>query len=172
MRAKTVVLAAMMLLSNIAFAHKQHEGNLAAEAQNVLSGLPADLGNFLKGAHAYVVYPHVGEGGFIVGGKGGHGIVYEHGSAVGTSKFGAITFGAQVGGKSYDEIVVIENEPTFLKFRHGELRVTAEMSGVVGTESAAMNAVYHHGVVVFTLNAKGLYGGVTIEGQVLEFHPN
>ena len=46
----------------------------------------------------YAIFPEVAKGGFIVGGSGGRGEVYEGGKLIGYGKLSEGTIGAQVGG--------------------------------------------------------------------------
>lgn len=149
--------------------------NTPAEAREALAQLgeiaPA-IADFLDTAYAYAVYPHVTKVGvLLVGGAGGDGVVYQRGHVVGTSKLKAATFGPQIGGQSYSEFVVFENEAAFQEFQKGELKLTAQVSSVAVTTGASANATYHNGIVVFTMLPKGLMAEATVAGQVLTYYP-
>ena len=169
------IFVSTMFLSFSSIASAGDEQNAPAEAREVLSQLgeiaPA-VADFLDNAYAYAVYPHVTKVGvLLVGGAGGHGVVYQRGHVVGTSKLEAATFGPQIGGQSYSEFVAFENEATFQEFQKGELKLTAQVSSVAVTAGASANASYHDGVIVFTMLPKGLMAEVTVAGQVLSFFP-
>lgn len=56
------------------------------------------MATLFESSYGYVIFPKIGKGGFIVGGSGGDGILYEKGTAQGVVKTGQVTVGAQVGG--------------------------------------------------------------------------
>lgn len=169
----TIVLAGSLFLSGFAMAHK-NEGNTTKEAQKVLNvarQMSAPFRSIIDSSYAYVVYPHVAKGGFIVGGAGGDGIVFKQGKIVGTSTLGQATFGLQIGGKTFSEIVAFENDRAFQDFEKGNLKLAAEMSGVAVTTGASLNAPYRNGIAIFTLLPKGLMAEISVGGQVLTFKP-
>jgi lipid-binding SYLF domain-containing protein len=61
-----------------------------------------------ESSYGYVIFPKIGKGGFIVGGSGGDGILYEKGKSIGVVKTGQVTVGAQVGGQTYREVIFLK----------------------------------------------------------------
>src|SRR4051812_13380794 len=77
---------------------------LGAEAENALHDMTtsdAALRPLLQHSTAYIVFPHCGQGGFIVGAGGGTGVVYEHGKPSGYAELNQVSVGAEVGGQGY-----------------------------------------------------------------------
>src|SRR5258708_7169782 len=69
-----------------------------------------DMQQIFTNAAAYVVFPTVKKGAFIVGGAGGDGILFENGAPVGTVRLTQVTVGAQVGGQTYSELVFLQDK--------------------------------------------------------------
>ena len=62
----------------------------------------------LNQAAGYIVFPSVGEGGLIVGGASGNGVIYRHGQRAGLAKLTQAEVGAVAGGQSYSELVIVQ----------------------------------------------------------------
>src|SRR5512133_2830212 len=83
-----LLLSAFVALAGCATAPKTQANReeLKRSATDALATMKSDdasLHGFLSRSHAYVVFPHVGKGGAIVGGSYGRGIVYEKGARIG-----------------------------------------------------------------------------------------
>jgi len=129
------------------------------------------LRNFVAKSYGYALYPSVGKGGFFVGGAYGKGWVYEHGHFVGTSELVQATYGLQIGGKSYSELVVFEDERSFKNFKEGKLQLAAQIAAVAIRTGASVNASYRNGVAIFTAAETGLMGEISVGGQQFSFKP-
>jgi lipid-binding SYLF domain-containing protein len=125
----------------------------------------SSLGTYFSQAHGYAVYPSIAKGGFIVGGATGKGVVYRGGSPVGSSRLSQGTFGAQIGGQSYSQIIFFQDKSAFERFKSGNLKFSAQATAVAATEGAAKAAAYEGGVAVFTLVKGGLMAEASIGGQ-------
>ena len=126
---------------------------------------------FLNNAYAYAVFPSIGRGGFIVGGGGGDGVVFQGGQRVGTASVAFGTIGAQVGGQSFSEIIAFQNEAAFSRFKANQLELAAGASAVAAKSGAAASANWANGVAVFTLADAGLMLDASIGGQKFTFRP-
>src|SRR5262245_6125479 len=75
--------------------------------QTVMNFKKADstIGSFFDNAVGYAVLPKIGKGGLIVGGARGTGLAYEKGKLVGHVVMSQATFGAQIGGQSFSEVI-------------------------------------------------------------------
>src|SRR5882724_12340405 len=60
-------------------------------------------------AMAYAVFPSIAKGGVLVGGAYGQGILYEHGVATGYVSVEQASIGAQLGGRSFAELLILRN---------------------------------------------------------------
>jgi len=129
------------------------------------------LRGFVSRAYGYALYPSVGKGGLGIGGAYGKGWVYEHGRFVGTSELVQVTYGLQIGGKSYSELVVFEDERSFRHFKESKLQLAAQVAAVAVRTGASVNASYRNGVAIFTAAETGLMGEISVGGQQFSFKP-
>lgn len=126
---------------------------------------------FFDDAYGYAVYPSVGKGGFWIGGAHGDGAVYQQGRLVGVTSITQVTFGPQIGGQAYSEIIFFRNADALATFEAGNLTFSAQASAVAATEGAAANASWSNGVATFTLARGGLMAEATVGGQKFTFTP-
>lgn len=119
----------------------------------------------------YVVFPTVGEGGFIVGGGHGHGEGYEGGAYVGRVTLSELSVGAQVGGQSYSQVVFFETPVDFKRMKDNAFKFDAEVSAVAADAGVAKNAKFKDGVATFIIPKQGLMAAASVGGQKLEFTP-
>ena len=120
-------------------------------------------------SYGYVIFPKIGKGGFIVGGSGGNGILYDHGKAVGLVKTGQVTVGAQVGGQTYREVIFFENKDAFDHMKASKMEFSSQISAVAVKSGVSKNAKYTEGVAVFTQDLSGLMAEATVGGQKFKY---
>ena len=147
---------------------------LQKEAQDALHNfVQKDPGieKFVETSAGYVIFPGVGEGGFIVGGAHGKGVVYQKGKAIGTATVTKATIGAQVGGQSFAEIIFFQNPDTLKQFKSSNLELSAGVGAVVAAEGAAETAAYQQGIAVFTMPKSGVMAKAAIGGQKFKYQP-
>lgn len=130
------------------------------------------LKSFIANAYGYAIYPSVGKGGFGLGGAYGKGWVYENGRFIGTSELVQVTYGLQIGGKSYAELVVFQNAAALREFKEGRLQLAAQVSAVALRTGVSRNAPYRNGVAIFTAAEQGLMGEISVGGQQFSFKPS
>lgn len=126
---------------------------------------------FLRNAYGYAVFPSIGRGGFIVGGGGGDGVVFQGSQRVGTATVAFGTIGAQVGGQTFSEIIAFQNEAAFNRFKANQMELAAGASAVAVNSGAAASANWANGVAVFTMADAGLMLDASIGGQKFTFRP-
>ena len=76
---------------------------LKIDADNTVAQMTAEdpsLRPLISQAAGYVVFPSVGQGGALVGGAAGKGVLYEHGQFVGYADLSQVSVGAQLGGQN------------------------------------------------------------------------
>jgi len=129
------------------------------------------LAQRLRDAAGYAVFPKVGKGAAGVGGAYGKGLLYENDQLVGYCDMVQGSVGAQLGGKTYAEIVVFENRTTLENFKAGSFALDARASAVALKSGAAANANYKDGVAVFTMDDSGLMFEAAIGGQKFSYEP-
>jgi lipid-binding SYLF domain-containing protein len=116
-------------------------------------------------SYGYVIFPKNGKGGLVIGGSGGHGVVYEKGKTIGTAKMAQVTVGAQVGGESYREVIFFENKEALDRFKDNKVEFSSAVSAVAVKSGVAANAKYADGVAVFTHSLGGLMAEASVGGQ-------
>ena len=65
----------------------------------------AGAGDFVDNAFGYAVFPSIGKGGIGIGGAHGKGEVFVGGKKVGKTKMSQITYGLQLGGQVYSQMI-------------------------------------------------------------------
>lgn len=155
---------------------------LLAEAEVTLNAIADDklLGRDFKTAlaraRAVYIVPELIKGGFIFGGEGGTGVLLarlpEGGwSAPAFMVMGGASIGLQIGGQVSKVAFTIMTDKGLAAILNNKVKLGADLSvavGIVGagTEAATTTAagadVYQFAV------SKGLFGGGTVEGAVLE----
>lgn len=146
--------------------------DLKASAVDALATMKADdpsLEGFLKKAHGYAVFPHVGKGGAVVGGSYGRGVVYEQGTSIGYADISQATVGLQLGGQTFMELLTFESGKDLERFTNGKLAVSANVSAVMLKSGAAESARYTDGVAVFVKPIGGAMVEASIGGQKFTF---
>lgn len=167
-----VGLAAMMIGCSTAPDRTADREELMREARGTINDFKredATLSNKMDEAAGYAVFPTVGKGGLVVGGAFGRGVVYENGQMVGYAAIKQGTVGAQIGGQSYSELILFENDAALRKFKGDEFAFAAQASAVAVASGAAANAKYKDGVMVFTMGEKGLMAEASVGGQRFTF---
>jgi lipid-binding SYLF domain-containing protein len=122
-----------------------------------------------ESSYGYVIFPKIGKGGFIVGGSGGDGILYEKGKSIGEVKTGQVTVGAQVGGQAYREVIFFENEDALDRMKASKMEFSSQLSAVAVKSGVSKNAKYTNGVSVFTQDLGGLMAEATVGGQKFKY---
>jgi lipid-binding SYLF domain-containing protein len=138
---------------------------------NAAKATDPSLDDFLDKAHAYVVFPNVGKGGFIVGGAYGRGEVYEQGRMIGHADITQGSVGLQAGGQTFSQIIALENKAALDRFTSNRLELAANASAVALNTGVAATARYTDGVAVFTRSKGGLMAEASVGGQQFSFTP-
>lgn len=126
---------------------------------------------FFEKAYGFAVFPTVGKGGVGIGGAYGEGKVYSQGVLNGTSSLMQFTFGFQLGGQVYSEIIFFEDKRALDLFKYGNFEFGAQVSAVAATAGASANTDYSNGVAVFTIAKGGLMFEASVGGQKFSFEP-
>jgi lipid-binding SYLF domain-containing protein len=150
--------------------------NLERDANSTLQSFlrqDPSLQDVLNRSAGYAVFPDVGKGGVILaGGAFGRGILYNsQGQPLGYAAIRQGNVGPQLGGESYSELVVFQNQDSFNRFRSGNLSLTAGATAIALKAGAAANANFDQGVAVFSMNRSGLMVGADVGGQQFSFEP-
>ncbi len=133
--------------------------------------IPREL---LDKAEAIGIFPDVVKAGFIVGGRGGDGVVTRrtaHGwSAPVFYNLGGASFGAQIGVKKTDYVMLFMNEGALKQLADDKLEFSGDVSfaaGPVGrTLAAGTDATLKAGILVYS-RSEGAFIGASIGGAVI-----
>lgn len=133
--------------------------------------IPKDL---LDKAEAIGVFPNVIKAGFIVGGRGGSGVISRRvrggWSAPAFFNLGGGSIGLQIGASSTDFVLLFMNEDALKGLLEDKLEIGGEGSiaaGPVGrAASASTNATLDAGILSYS-RSKGLFAGLELKGVVI-----
>lgn len=173
-KSKMIILMVTLLVASITYGQNSKDKKIithAKKAKQDMMNKDEGLDKFFKNATAYVIFPHIGEGAFIIGGASGNGVLFEHGKAVGMADLKKLDIGAQAGGQSVAEVIFFETEDALNEFKAGNYALSAEASAIAIESGVADNANYNDGVVIFTYPLKGLMADVSIGGQKFTYKP-
>ncbi len=185
MRSQSSLLVAVVVLGALASAPARADG-YADTIENFRSALD---GEFFGDSYGYAVFPTIGKGGVGVGGAHGNGRVYAQGEHVGDTKMTQLTFGLQLGGQAYSQIIFFVDERAFDEFTTGNFEFGAQATAVAITASASAAATttgtgagaatdedsarvtgsYTKGMAVFTIAKGGLMYEASIGGQKFSY---
>jgi lipid-binding SYLF domain-containing protein len=130
------------------------------------------LTNFFGKSEGYAVFPRIGKGGFIFGGASGKGEVFEKGKLIGRVTLSQGTFGLQVGGQVFTEVIFFESKDSMDRFKQGNFTLAAQVGAVAAAEGVGQTAKYENGVAIFTMVQSGLMAEATVGGQKFDFIPS
>ena len=119
----------------------------------------------LDQAVGYIVFPAVGEGGFIIGGGAGSGVLYQNGEVTHFAEINQLAAGALAGGSRYSEVVVVKEHQALEDLKTGRFDFGAKASAVMVRTGAATGATFENGVAVFIEPIKGAMVNASVGGQ-------
>lgn len=157
----------------------------------------AGAGDFIDDAYGYAVFPSIGKGGIGIGGAHGKGEVFVGGKKVGKTKMSQITYGLQLGGQVYSQMIFFRDERAFDDFTSGNFEFGAQATAVALTagaqastssggggntssgtdaDSSRVNADdkqydKRSGMATFTIAKGGLMYEATLGGQKFKYEP-
>jgi len=134
----------------------------------------APVKKFLKTAKGVFISPQVLRGAFIIGVSGGSGVLLVRdakGNWNGPAFYtmGEASFGLQAGGDASEVVLLIMTDRGVNAMLSSSVKLGADASvaaGPVGAGAQASSANISVDILTFT-RAKGLYGGVSLEGAVV-----
>jgi lipid-binding SYLF domain-containing protein len=128
--------------------------------------------NHAQKAHGIMIVPTMVKGGFILGGSGGTGVMLSKNTQDGTWSYpafyamGSVTLGLQIGGEVSEIIILFMTEKGRDAMLTREFKLGGDVSvaaGPIGGGAKAQTADAY----AFS-RTKGVYGGLNIEGAVIE----
>ena len=152
--------------------HASEAAETFTEIMNVREkSIPKEL---LDKAEAIAVFPGVVKAAFIVGGRGGQGVISRRvkggWSAPAFFNLAGGSFGAQIGAQKTDYVLLIMNEEGLNGLLKDKFELGGEVSvaaGPVGREAAAStNPRLDAGILSYS-RSKGLFIGAALKGAVI-----
>jgi len=141
------------------------EMNAVAAKQKMVQENPT-LQALLDQSAGYIVFPEVKEGGFIVGGAGASGVIFENGRRTGFAELSRASVGAQVGGQKYAELIVIRDSFTLAKIKSGSFDFGGAASATILRAGAATATQFgDNGVAVLIDPIGGAMVNASVSGQ-------
>jgi lipid-binding SYLF domain-containing protein len=129
---------------------------------------------YLKTAKGFMIIPQMVKGAFIFGGSGGSGVLVARDETTGGWSqpafytLGGVSFGLQAGGQASETLIIVTNERGLNRLLNSGAKLGADLSMAVGPIGEGVGtADITADLIVFTRN-KGLYGGVSVEGSVVD----
>jgi lipid-binding SYLF domain-containing protein len=151
--------------ANVTFKDFMHDSNYSWLQKN------------LDDAKAILIFPEVLKGGFIWGGSGGTGVLLVRNERTGNWSqpafytMGSVTFGLQIGGEASEVLVLAMTQKAVDSLFSSSFKLGGDVSVAVGPVGAGAKAnadipSVTADFLTFT-KAKGLYGGLNLEGAVI-----
>jgi lipid-binding SYLF domain-containing protein len=177
---------ALVLMSQFALADEYDD------SRKVFSNAGESAAYFGK-AYGYAMFPTIGKGGIGIGGAYGKGQVYAGGKHIGNTSMSQVTYGLQLGGQAYSQIIFFEDKRALEDFTAGNFEFGAQATATAITASAGAQANtgggtsagasggkndastvssgYRKGSAVFTVTKGGLMYEATLGGQKFKYKP-
>ncbi|MEA3406404.1 MAG: YSC84-related protein [Pseudomonadota bacterium] len=147
--------------------------------------------DFFADAYGFAVFPTIGKAGIGIGGAFGQGRVYKGLKHMGDSELWQVSYGFQLGGQAYSQIIFFQDKRAYDDFTSGSFEFSAQASAAVITAGATAEAStkgvgasagltqddsktaghYYKGMATFIIIKGGLMYEASIAGQTFTFTP-
>ena len=124
---------------------------------------------YFREAAGFAVFPNIAKAGLGIGGARGNGEVFEDGKVIGSTTVTQLSFGFQLGGQAFSQIIFFQNKRDLDRFTDGNFEFGASASAALITEGANASVDYTNGVAVMTFSKGGLMYEASIGGQKFTF---
>jgi lipid-binding SYLF domain-containing protein len=171
---KSLMIVALLFMAIGTFAQNDDNQRIMKDAEIAKQKLldkDSGLEKFFESSAGYVIFPNVGEGGFIIGAASGNGVVYENGVAIGMANLKKIDVGFQIGGQAIIEVIFFEDEEALTEFKTDEFTVTGEVSATAVKTGVSENLNYSDSVLFIAMPKAGAMADASVGGQRFKFTP-
>lgn len=179
------ILASLILLVSVAFGQEEDQtkqqkrletaGEVMSEVLNMPDSIPQHV---LNRTRCVVVVPSVLKAAFVVGGSYGRGAMVCRSGRDFSGPWGAPTmmaleggsFGFQLGAEATDFVFLIMNERGAKALLESKVKLggdVAAAAGPVGRDAEADTDVTMRAEILTYSRARGIFGGVSLEGSTL-----
>lgn len=126
--------------------------------------------NHLKDAKGILIVPQLLKAGFIFGGSGGSGVLLKreaNGNWIGPVFYtmGSVSWGLQIGAEAAEVALLVMSQKGLDSFLSTKVQLGADVSVAAGPVGAGAQAATAD-ILQFS-RAKGVFGGLTLEGSVI-----
>jgi len=145
---------------------------LVDEVEKAIKSLYADnpsIKKHFQSAYGFAIYPIITKAGFVLGGAGGKGLVFEDKTVIGRSDMSQATFGLQAGGQQYQEVIFFENKAALDNFTQGKIKFSGQASAVALKSGVSYDLKYKDGVAIFTKVKGGIMAEASVGGQKFKY---
>ncbi|KJJ83248.1 Ysc84 actin-binding domain protein [Candidatus Omnitrophus magneticus] len=140
------------------------------------TGIPSSL---LEDCYAVAIFPSTINGGFIIGGQYGQGVIVardkktDNWSAPAVFNIFGGSFGWQIGGQAADIILLIMSERGLDGIMQSKLKLGGDIAvsaGPIGRDTQASIDLQLKGGILSYSRSRGLFAGIKIEGAAIAFN--
>jgi len=182
----TMILALQVIVflvgstTAVAASNSVKAGQLVEKAKITVDRFQADedfiryYSGHLQTAKALMVVPSLIKGGLIFGGSGGSGVLLardpESGEWNGPSfhTMGGVSFGLQAGGQAAEVLMIVRTERGLNRLLNSGVKLGGDVSVAAGPVGEGIGAGNITADIIVFSKTKGLYGGVSVEGSVVD----
>ena len=133
----------------------------------------ASLPALISKAKGVLVYPQILEGGFIIGGSGGTGVLLVRDEQTGNFSapafytMGGLSIGLLAGGQAAEVMLLINSQKALDSLLSTKVKLGAGVSVAVGPKGGGQGATVSADIISYS-RAKGAYAGMSLDGQVID----
>lgn len=177
--AKTSLFVALVAAGSVDLAGCATAPSTRAERQSLRQSADATLDDMIahepplrdvtRGAPAYAVFPSIAKGGALIGGAYGQGILYENGVATGYVALEQASLGAELGGQSFAELLVLRRPEDIETLKAGHYSASADAGVVVLSAGAGAHGDFDPNAAAYVQPHGGLMLDVSLSGQKLKY---
>jgi len=126
----------------------------------------------LKKAKGVLVYPLIVEGGFIIGGSGGTGVLLVRDEKTGNFSnpafysMGGISLGFLAGGAAAETMLVVNTQKALDSLLSTKVKLGGDASVAVGPKGAGASSTISEDFISYS-KSKGAYANMSLNGQVI-----
>lgn len=185
-------LVALLAASLVFFSARPVPAGERMEAQQLVEKAQLTLQSFLcdekmgpfrdliQQAHGVLIVPSLLKGAFVVGASGGSGVLLARDPESGRWSepafytMGGASFGLQIGGQASEVVLLAMTERGVRSFLDNSFKLGGEVglaAGPMGMGASAATANLSADLISFS-RAKGLYGGISLDGAVVAVRPS
>ena len=128
-----------------------------------------NMADLFDNSFGYAIFPNLGKGGFVLGVTAGNGMVWQNGEVIGSAKLREISFGLQLGGQAFSQVIFYDSDEAFSRLKANKVEFRAQAAALADSKSASTDINMADGILVFVRSKKGLMGEAAIGGQKFRF---